>query len=225
MRVLVVEDERRVRAFLARGLTEEGFRVWEAEEAETALTLARQSDVDLILLDWTLPGRSGLDVVRTLRTEGTVTPIIMLTARDQVQDCVEALNAGADDFLVKPCTFDELLARVRAMLRRSTGRTTDVLVYSDLKLDPRTREVERAGLPIRLTNREFGVLQFMMEHPHETLSKDRILEAVWERDLEIFSNIVEVYVRYLRTKVDAPFPRPLIHTVRGEGYRLEVFET
>jgi DNA-binding response OmpR family regulator len=220
MRLLLAEDERRVRAFVARGLSEEGFQVREAGDGAEALGLLEAEQFDLLLLDWMLPRRSGLEVLRTLRARSDVTPIIMLTARDAVSDRTLALNEGADDYLVKPFAFEELLARVRAVLRRASGRASGILSCADLTLDPATRKVVRQGKEIRLTAREFALLQFLLEHAGEVVSRSRIVEAVWEHDFETFSNVVEVYIRYLRAKIDEPFPRKLIQTVRGVGYSL-----
>jgi len=220
MRLLLAEDERRVRAFVARGLSEEGFHVRETGDGAEALDLLEAEQFDLLLLDWMLPRRSGLDVLRALRARSDVTPIIMLTARDAVSDRTLALNEGADDYLVKPFAFEELLARVRAVLRRVSGRASSILSYADLTLDPATRKVVRQGKEIRLTAREFALLMFLLEHAGEVVSRSRIVEAVWEHDFETFSNVVEVYIRYLRVKIDEPFARKLIHTVRGVGYSL-----
>ncbi|TMB18766.1 MAG: response regulator transcription factor [Deltaproteobacteria bacterium] len=220
MRLLLAEDERRVRAFVARGLSEEGFQVREAGDGAEALGLLEAEQFDLLLLDWMLPRSSGLEVLRTLRARSDVTPIIMLTARDAVSDRTLALNEGADDYLVKPFAFEELLARVRAVLRRASGRASGILSCADLTLDPATRKVVRQGKEIRLTAREFALLQFLLEHAGEVVSRSRIVEAVWEHDFETFSNVVEVYIRYLRAKIDEPFPRKLIQTVRGVGYSL-----
>ena len=155
-----------------------------------------------------------------MRARQDITPVIMLTARDAVPDRTAALNAGADDYLVKPFAFDELLARIRAVLRRAAGRASGMLKCDDLTLDPVTRRVQRAGRDIRLTAREFSLLQFLLEHAGEVVSRARIVEAVWEHDYETFSNVVEVYIRYLRAKIDEPFPHRLIHTSRGVGYSL-----
>jgi len=220
MRLLLAEDERRVRAFVARGLSEEGFQVRETGDGAEALDLLEAEQFDLLLLDWMLPRRSGLEVLRTLRGRNDVIPIIMLTARDAVSDRTLALNEGADDYLVKPFAFEELLARVRAVLRRVSGRASGILSYADLTLDPATRKVVRQGKEIRLTAREFALLTFLLEHAGEVVSRSRIVEAVWEHDFETFSNVVEVYIRYLRAKIDEPFPRKLIQTVRGVGYSL-----
>lgn len=220
MRLLVAEDERRVRAFLVRGLKEEGFAVVEAADGEAALAALQAGEADLALLDWMLPRLSGLEVLRQARAAGDITPIVMLTARDAVSDRTQALNDGADDYLIKPFAFEELLARVRAVLRRSAGRASPVLRCADLTLDPARREVKRAGKDLRLTAREFALLQFLLEHQGQVVSRARIVEAVWEHDFETFSNVVEVYVRYLRAKMDEPFATRLLHTVRGAGYVL-----
>ncbi|HUH94351.1 MAG TPA: response regulator transcription factor [Casimicrobiaceae bacterium] len=220
MSLLVAEDERRVRAFVVRGLREEGFTIDEAGDGYSALSALSRGGIDLALLDWMLPGVSGLEVLRQVRAGGSVTPVIMITARDAVRDRTLALNEGADDYLVKPFAFEELLARIRAVLRRSAGRASAKLSCGDLELDPSRHQVRRAGREIRLTAREFTLLQFLMEHPGEVVSRSRIVEAVWEHDFETFSNVVEVYIRYLRAKIDEPFGKRLIHTVRGVGYVL-----
>jgi two-component system copper resistance phosphate regulon response regulator CusR len=167
-----------------------------------------------------LPGESGLEVLKHVRSLGDVTPIIMLTARDAVADRTLALNQGADDYLVKPFAFEELLARVRAVLRRSAGRASPRLTYADLELDPDRHLATRAGRELRLTAREFALLEFLLEHKEQVVSRSRIVEAVWDHDYETFSNVVEVYIRYLRAKVDEPFDTRLIQTVRGVGYML-----
>jgi two-component system copper resistance phosphate regulon response regulator CusR len=220
MRILLAEDELRIRAFLSRGLREEGFTVEEAADGAAAERALAEATPELVVLDWMLPGVSGLAVLQRMRAAGDMTPVIMVTARDAVADRTLALNAGADDYVVKPFAFEELLARIRAVLRRSSGRPSPVLQYQDLALDPSTRRVTRAGQEIRLTAREFALLQFLLEHKGEVVSRTRIVEAVWEHDFETFSNVVEVYVRYLRAKVDEPFGQRLIKTVRGVGYAL-----
>src|ERR1700682_2253702 len=218
MQLLVAEDERRVRAFISRGLREGGFQVEEAADGAAALEAREGGKVDLVLLDWMLPGASGLTVLQTMRKCGDVTPVVMLTARDAVADRTMALNEGADDYLVKPFAFEELLARVRAVLRRSMGRASPLLTCADLELDPGRHRVTPAGRELRLTAREFALLTFLIEHKGQVVSRSRIVEAVWEHDYETFSNVVEVYIRYLRAQVDEPFGRRLIHTVRGGGY-------
>jgi two-component system copper resistance phosphate regulon response regulator CusR len=220
MSLLVAEDERRVRGFVVRGLREEGFQVEEAEDGTAALEVIARGGIDLLLLDWMLPGASGLDLLKDLRARGDVTPVIMFTARDAVADRALALNEGADDYVVKPFAFEELLARVRAVLRRSQSRASLRLSCADLELDPAQHVARRGKAELRLTAREFALLQFLLEHKDHVVSRSRIVEAVWEHDFETFSNVVEVYIRYLRAKVDDPFGRKLIHTVRGVGYVL-----
>jgi two-component system copper resistance phosphate regulon response regulator CusR len=218
--ILVTEDERRVRSFLVRGLAQEGYAVREAADGEAALSLLAEEGFELLLLDWTLPRRSGLEVLAAMRSRGDVTPVIMVTARDAVEHRIEALDAGADDYLVKPFSFGELLARIRAVTRRSEGRAEAILRCGDLSLDPRTRKAERAGRPISLTAKEFALLRFFLEHQGEVLSRARIVEAVWDHDFDTFSNVVDVYVRHLRVKLDEGQGGALLHTVRGAGYTL-----
>ena len=220
MAVLVVEDERRVRSFIERGLGEEGYAVRGCPDGPAAEEAMAAGGIEAVLLDWMLPGASGLELLRRWRERDEVTPVIMLTARDAVEDRVAALNAGADDYLVKPFAFDELVARMRAVLRRAGGRASPTLAFDDLVLDPVAHRVTRAGRVIRLTAREFSLLQFLLEHAGEVVTRTRIVEAVWEHDFDTFSNVVEVYVRYLRLKIDQPFGRPLLQTIRGVGYRL-----
>lgn len=220
MALLCVEDEQRVRAFMVRGLREEGFVVLEAANAAAALEVLGREPIELVLLDWMLPGTSGLELLKTLRARGELIPVVMVTARDDAADRVAALNAGADDYLDKPFVFDELLARIRAVLRRSQGRAEVALRHADLTLDPLSRRVTRQGQELRLTAREFALLQFLLQNAGRVVSRTQIVEAVWEHDFETFSNVVEVYIRYLRAKVDEPFQPKLIHTVRGVGYVL-----
>jgi two-component system copper resistance phosphate regulon response regulator CusR len=220
MSILLVEDEANVRSFIERGLAEEGFAIQSCETAEAAERIMSTGEVEAVLLDWMLPGTSGLDLLRSWRDRDVVTPVVMLTARDAVQDRVAALDAGADDYLVKPFAFEELVARLRAVLRRAAGRASPIYTCADLVLDPVHHKVTRAGKPIKLTAREFALLQFLLENAGQTVSRTRIVEAVWEHDFDTFSNVVEVYIRYLRRKVDEPFGAPLIHTVRGVGYQL-----
>lgn len=220
MSLLLVEDEQRVRSVLTRGLAEEGFTVVEASDGAEAAAMLEKEKFELALVDWMLPTLSGLDLLQKLRAKGDITPVVMLTAKDAVADRIKALDAGADDYVVKPFAFEELIARVKAVIRRTGARKSPVLEYDDLSLNPLTRRVNRGGKDIRLTAREFALLQFFLEHPEEVLSRARIVEAVWEHDFETFSNVVEVYIRYLRTKMDEPFERKLIHTIRGVGYVL-----
>ena len=204
MQLLVAEDELRVRAFISRGLREEGFQVQEAPDGAAALSALEAGKVDLVLLDWMLPGVSGLAVLQAMRKRGDVTPVVMLTARDAVSDRALALNEGADDYLVKPFAFEELLARVRAVLRRSMGRASPLLTCADLQIDPGQHRVTRAGRELRLTAREFALLQFLVEHKGQVVSRSRIGEAVWEHDYETFSNVVEVYIRAARVPGRGP---------------------
>lgn len=218
MRILVVEDEAKVASFIRRGLAEEGYAVDVFRDGLEALGAALSADYDLILLDLILPGLDGWDVLARYRREGGAAPVLVLTARDRVEDKVKGLDAGADDYLTKPFAFAELLARVRALLRRRAERTP-VLKWMDLELDPSTRRVRRSGKPIDLSPREFALLEFFMRRPGRVLSRAAILEHVWEYSFDPETNVVEVYVNYLRNKVDRGFDTPLIHTVRGAGYR------
>ena len=207
-------------ALLRRGLQEEGFAVDVASNGEDGSWLGSENDYDVILLDVMLPDIDGFEVCRRLRAAARWAPILMLTARDGVQDRVAGLDAGADDYLTKPFSFDELLARVRALLRRGPSERPPILAVGDLGLDPATRRVSRGDHEIDLTPKEFGLLELFLRHPGEALSRTRILEHVWDFAYDGDSNVVDVYVRYLREKVDRPFGRRSIETVRGVGYRL-----
>jgi two-component system OmpR family response regulator len=220
MRALVVEDGSKMAALLRRGLQEEGFAVDVAANGEDGAWLGAENEYDVILLDVMLPDVDGFEVCRRLRAADRWAPILMLTARDGVQDRVAGLDAGADDYLTKPFSFDELFARVRALLRRGPSERPAVLVVGDLSLDPATRRVARGDREIDLTPKEFGLLELLLRHPGEALSRTRILEHVWDFAYDGDSNVVDVYVRYLREKVDRPFGRRSIETVRGVGYRL-----
>ena len=220
MRALVVEDGAKMAALLRRGLQEEGFAVDVASNGEDGSWLGVENEYDVILLDLMLPDVDGIEVCRRLRAADRWAPILMLTARDGVQDRVSGLDAGADDYLTKPFSFDELLARVRALLRRGPSERPPVLSAGDLSLDPATRRVTRGGVEVELTPKEFALLELFLRHPGEALSRTRILEHVWDFAYEGDSNVVDVYVRYLREKLDRPFGRRSIETVRGVGYRL-----
>ena len=220
MRALVVEDGSKMAALLRRGLQEEGFAVDVAANGEDGSWLGAENDYDVILLDVKLPDIAGFEVCRRLRAGDRWAPILMLTARDGVQDRVAGLDAGADDYLMKPFSFDELFARVRALLRRGPSERPPVLAVGDLLLDPATRRVSRGEQEVDLTPKEFGLLELFLRHPGEALSRTTILEHVWDFAYEGESNVVDVYVRYLRKKVDRPFGRRSIETVRGVGYRL-----
>ncbi len=218
-RVLVIEDEDRIRQFLQRGLTYEGYRVDAAADGPSGLNLARDTPPDLVILDWMLPGMDGLEVCRRLRA-ASATPILMLTAKDAVNDRVQGLDAGADDYLVKPFAFDELLARIRALLRRAAPAQPEVLRFADLMLDTGTRQAFRGERAIELTAKEYELLELFMRNPRQVLTRDIIFDRVWGYDFGGESNIIEVYVRYLRQKTEQSNEQRLLHTVRGVGYVL-----
>jgi heavy metal response regulator len=221
MRILVVEDERRIAAFIKQGLEEENYAVDVAYDGIEALDWASAVDYDLILLDVLLPHKDGIEVCRELRAQGSGVPILMLTARDAIEDRVRGLDSGADDYLVKPFAFQELLARMRALLRRGSETKTTRLQVGDLILDTLTRQASRSGRIIELSAREYALLEFLMRHPGQVLSRTQIVDHVWDYDFNTASNVVDVYIGYLRRKVDAGFERKLIGTVRGAGYKIE----
>jgi two-component system OmpR family response regulator len=220
MRILVVEDEERLAAGLRRGLEAEGFAVDVAADGIDGLWMAREQPHDAIVLDIMLPGVNGYRICRTLRDEGVWTPILMLTAKDGEWDEVEALDTGADDYLTKPFSHAVLVARLRALLRRGARERPAVLAAGDLRMDPASRRAWRGEQEVELTARELALLEFLLRHPSEVVSKREILDHVWGDDFEGDPNIVEVYVRHLRNKLDRPFGRAAIETVRGAGYRL-----
>jgi two-component system response regulator MprA len=218
--ILVVEDDRRIRDLLRRGLIFEGYVVETAEDGESALRVAREKELDAVILDLMLPGMDGLEVCRRLRNASSV-PILMLTARDTVPDRVTGLDAGADDYMVKPFAFDELLARLRAIFRRHRAEVhTDVVRFADVTLNPRTRQVYRDKEEIQLTAKEFDLLELFMRHPNQVLTRELIYEHIWNYDFGGESNIIEVYVRYLRTKLEGTGRTRLIQTIRGVGYAM-----
>lgn len=221
MKVLIVEDERKTAAYLKRGLEENGFIADVAESGEDGGHLAEIQPYDLIILDVLLPGQDGWSVVSALRRRGIETPVLFLTARDAVRDRVKGLELGADDYLVKPFAFSELLARIRSLLRRAPARQSTVLRAADLELDLGRHRVQRSGKSLDLTPKEFHLLAFLLQHSGEVLSRTLIAEQVWDINFESDSNVVEVHMRRLRSKVDDPFEGKLIHTVRGVGYVLE----
>jgi DNA-binding response OmpR family regulator len=222
MRVLVVEDERKVASFLRQGLEEEGHTVEVAADGVTALDLILGAPAyDLIVLDVMLPRLDGFSVLRTLRADRVATPVLVLTARDTVPDKVTGLDLGADDYLTKPFAFDEFLARVRALLRRGQAPTPPVLRVADLTLDPATREVRRAGKTVALTTREYALLEYFMRNAGRVLTRPMIAEHVWGLDFDTESNIIDVYIGYLRRKIDRDGLPALLHTVRGAGYALK----
>ncbi|HEY9739079.1 MAG TPA: response regulator transcription factor [Coleofasciculaceae cyanobacterium] len=218
--ILLIEDEIKLARFIELELNSEGYRITVAHDGMAGLTLARESSPDLVILDWMLPGLTGVEVCRRLRTTGNKVPVIMLTARDEVQDRVAGLNAGADDYVVKPFSIEELLARVRAHLRRQQEDDQDVLQFADLSLNRRTREVFRGQRAIELTVKEFDLLEYLLSHPRQVYARDQILEHVWGYDFIGDSNIIEVYIRYLRLKLEENNEKRLIQTVRGVGYVL-----
>jgi two-component system, OmpR family, response regulator len=220
MRVLVVEDEVKMAALLRRGLSEEGLTVDVAGEGERAVAMAGASDYDAVVLDVMLPGIDGFETCRRLRADGVWAPVLMLTARGAIDDRVSGLDGGADDYMVKPFAFAELLARLRALVRRGTVERPPVIEIGDLKLDPGTREVWRGDEEIDLSSKEFTLMETFMRHAGYVLSRNQLLEQAWDYDFEHRSNVVEVYVRYLRRKIDVPFGVTSIETVRGAGYRL-----
>lgn len=222
MRILVVEDEHKVANSLKKGLEQESFAVDVAFTGNDGFDLAATEDYDLIILDLLLPGMSGVEICKKLREQGKHVPVLMLTAKGQLADKVEGLNAGADDYLVKPFAFEELLARVRALIRRPSNFAGNVLCLEDLSLDTVTYEVKRAGKPIQLSGKEFSLLEYLLRHPNHILTKEQIIGHVWDYEADILPNTVEVYIGYLRNKIDRPFPEKhsLIQTVRGFGYKL-----
>ncbi len=221
MRILVVEDEKKVASFIQRGLEAEAHEVDVAHDGETGLARALGGEYDLLVLDVMLPRRDGLGVLRELRARRRQLPVLLLTARGGVDDKVAGLDGGADDYLTKPFEFAELLARVRALLRRGTPAPA-VLAIADLRLDPATRTVTRAGRAIELTAREYALLEYFLRNPGRVLSRALIAQHVWGVSFDTFTNVIDVYVNYLRRKVDADFEPRLIHTVRGAGYVLRV---
>lgn len=221
MRILVVEDECKLARAVSRGLERQGYAVDLAGRGDEALLCARVYDYDAIVLDVLLPGGDGFAVCQTLREEGFWAPILMVTARDRVDDRIRGLDMGADDYLVKPFAFGELLARLRAVIRRAPPERPTVLRVGDLVIDPASRTVTRADHSVQLSAREFAVLEFLARHAGEVVSRSRVIEHVWDRNFEGASNIVDVYVGYLRRKLERPFGRPLIRTVRGAGYVLD----
>ncbi|MGH2921155.1 MAG: response regulator transcription factor [Gaiellaceae bacterium] len=220
MRVLVVEDDLKMAALLRRGFVEEGLAADVARTGDDALWMAEATDYDAIVLDVMLPGADGFEVCRRLRDAGRWSPVLMLTARDAVEDRVAGLDAGADDYLTKPFSFAELLARLRALARRVPPERPAVLEVGDLRLDPATRRVWRGSAEVQLSAKEFALLETFMRRPGEVLSRYQLLEHCWDYGYENRSNVVDVYVRYLREKVDRPFGRSSLETVRGAGYRL-----
>jgi DNA-binding response OmpR family regulator len=220
MRILVVDDDPEILSVVRRGLAYEGYTIDTAADGAEALAKAREREPDLVILDVMMPGMDGIEVARRLRQGGDV-PIIMLTAKGTVADKVAGLGSGADDYLVKPFAFDELLARVKALLRRRQPREGEILSFSDLYLNTAKREVKRGDKPVELTTQEFNLLELFMRHPRQVLKRDTIYERIWGYNFEGLSNVIEVYIRYLRSKLEAGGRPRLIHTIRGVGYVLK----
>ncbi len=224
MRILVVEDEHSIARFVQQGLQEAGYAVDLVNDGESGLSYALSADYDVLILDIMLPRLDGLQLLRELRSAGKRTPALMLTARDTVDDRVQGLDAGADDYLVKPFAFPELLARVRALLRRPPLQTNTVLAVGNLEMDTARRLVNRDERQIELSPREYAVLEYLMRHPNQALTRTQIGEHVWNMDYYHESNVVDVYIGYLRRKIDQDSDFPLIQTVRGVGYRISAEE-
>jgi DNA-binding response OmpR family regulator len=220
MRILLVEDQARVARFIQRGLEEEHYAVDIAAGGEDALSLIDVTPYDLVVLDLMLPDIDGIEVCRQVRRKGQTVPILMLTALGALEDKVAGLDVGADDYLTKPFAFPEFLARIRALLRRQETAKTTRLQVADLVLDTATHEVTKAGQEIELASKEYAVLEYLMRRAGQVVSRTMILEAVWDYDFDPGSNVVDVYIRYLRRKLDDPYPIKLLETIRGSGYRL-----
>ena len=218
MRILVVEDEKKVASFIAKGLTEESYAVDVAYDGEEGAFMALENDYDLIILDLMLPKMDGMEILKKIREEQKDVPVLILTARDSVDDIVAGLEGGSDDYLTKPFAFAELLARIRALLRRSQERKVTVLKVADLTLNPLTREVKRGDRKIDLTSKEYALLEYFMRNVNRVLTRTLISEHVWNYEFDPLTNVVDVYVNYLRKKIDQKKESKLIHTVRGVGY-------
>lgn len=221
MKLLVIEDDLAIVAALKEGLEDESYAVDVAYDGDEGLRTALADEYDVILLDIMLPGKDGLEVCRELRAEGNTTPILMLTAKTGNRDIVKGLDVGADDYLPKPFSFEVLLARIRALLRRPGDKQDEVLHVGDLTLDPATKQVKRGEKTISLTNKEYAVLDYLMRNPARVLSKQNIINHVWDFDADVLPNNVELFIMFLRRKIDKPFGKPLIHTVSGFGYKIE----
>lgn len=221
MRVLLIEDDVTIARLLKEGLEDESYAVDVANDGSEGYRTAAADDYDVIILDIMLPEMNGYEVCRALRNDGNKTPILMLTARDAERDIVEGLDTGADDYLAKPFSFDVLLARIKALLRRPNEKLEEILQVGDLKLDPSSKKVTRASQEISLTAKEYGVLEYLMRNKGKVLSKEQIISHVWDFDADVLPNNVELFIMFLRRKIDKPFKSKLIHTVSGFGYKLE----
>lgn len=220
MKILVIEDEKKVANFIKRGLEEDGYAVTTVHDGAEGLKQALAGEFSLVVLDWSLPKKDGLAVVKELRGAGKHLPVLMLTARGATEDIVSGLDAGADDYLTKPFAFAELIARVRALVRRSELDRGAEIVFADLRLDPVSHKVWRGGNEIELTAKEYGLMEYLVRNPNTVLSRAMIAEHVWDYAFDSFTNIIDVYVNYLRKKIDKDYSVKLIHTVRGQGYIL-----
>jgi DNA-binding response OmpR family regulator len=225
MRILIIEDERKVADMISRGLKAERYAVDVADNGESGWAMAHTYDYDLVILDLGLPGIDGSEVLRRIRGRDEKIPVLVLTARDAMVSKVECFEAGADDYLTKPFAFAELVVRVKALLRRGPANQSSMVRVADLEFDRITQQVRRAGQKIELTPKEYALLDYLASHPGRVLSRTMIVEHVWDQGFEGLTNIVDVYVRHLRAKVDDPFPKKLIQTVRGAGYRLSAEES
>lgn len=222
MRILVVEDEHKIANAITQGLRQESYAVDVVYDGIKGYDFASGEEYDVIILDRMLPGMEGAEMTKRLRSENIHTPILLLTAKGQVSERVEGLNSGADDYLVKPFAFEELLARVRSLARRPERTLSMRLILKDLEIDGLTFEVKRQGKHVKLSSKEYALLEYLMRHPNQIVSKKQIIDHVWDYEANILPNTVEVYIGYLRNKIDKPFPNtpPLIHTVRGFGYKI-----
>ena len=220
MRILVVEDEKKVASFIKRGLEEEEFTVDLAHDGEEGVKMASDSPYDLILMDVMLPKMDGLSAIKTLRQSNIQTPVLCLTAKDAVDDIVSGLDSGSDDYLTKPFAFAELVSRTKALIRRNSHDRGAELMFADIRLDPVSHKVWRADQEVDLTSKEYSLLEYFMRNPNQALSRTMIAEQVWDYTFDTFTNIIDVYVNYLRKKIDRGFDKKLIHTVRGVGYIL-----
>lgn len=220
MRILLVEDEAKIASFIQRGLKEEKYVVDCVDNGNNALYQLGINTFDLIILDIMLPGKDGISICKEIRKNGILTPVLMVTARNSIEDKVLGLDVGADDYLTKPFVFEEFLARVRALLRRNQSQKSPVLKIADLELNQLTHQVFRAGKVITVTSKEYALLEYLLIHAGQVITRTMISEHVWNEDFDSFTNIIDVYIRYLRNKIDKDFACPLIHTIRGTGYML-----
>lgn len=220
MKILVIEDEKRITSFVRKGLQYEGYTVDVAYDGVKGMEKAKDETLDLIVLDVMLPGKDGMKLCSELRDGGIATPVIMLTAKDSIDDRVKGLDAGADDYLVKPFAFKELLARIRSLLRRGDNVKQVILKIADLELDPASRVVKRGENEIELSKKEYSLLEYMMRNKNQVLTRTMIAEHVWDYDFDSFTNTIDVYIRYLRKKVDDGYAKKLIKTIRGVGYKI-----